>query len=211
MNFYFQEATGNNLMNRKRITLVLLILGAVFAIPFAGLRAQSNDPIGRAESLAQEPDTHFPGGDWLDRLRELQSQRLEGSWDVTVTPAVPPGVPQPPSFIAHATFSRGGAAFGSDRQRPTSKQHGAWAYLGGNEFAWTTTEDLFDAMGNFAGTLKVRVKVTLTGKDELVGVSNGEQRDPGGNLIFSRCGTIRGERIKIEPLAEQCQSITPPQ
>ena len=107
-------------------------------------------------------------------------------------------------------FARGGAAFGSDRQRPASKQHGAWTHIRGNQFAWTTTEDLFDPMGSFSGTLKVRVKVTITDKDEFVGVSNGEQRDANGNLTFNRCGTVRGTRIKVEPLAEQCQSITPP-
>ena len=168
-----------------------------------------------AQSPATEEDTvqvesSHERCDWRCQLREKQAQQLEGSWDVTVTPAVPPGVPQPPSFIAHATFARGGAAFGSDRTRPTSKQHGAWTHLRGNQFAWTTTEDLFDSMGNFSGTIKIRVKVTITDNDAFVGVSNGEQHDANGNLIFNRCGTVRGTRIKIEPLAEQCQNITPP-
>ncbi len=168
-----------------------------------------------AQSPATEEDTvqvesSHERCDWRCQLREKQAQQLEGSWDVTVTPAVPPGVPQPPSFIAHATFARGGAAFGSDRTRPTSKQHGAWTHIRGNQFVWTTTEDLFDSMGNFSGTIKIRVKVTITDNDAFVGVSNGEQRDANGNLIFNRCGTVRGTRIKIEPLAEQCQNITPP-
>jgi hypothetical protein len=29
-------------------------------------------------------------------------------------------------------------------------------------------------------------------------------------LIFNRCTTIRAERITVEPLAPQCQSIVPP-
>ncbi len=106
---------------------------------------------------------------------------------------------------------RGGAFIGSDRTRPASKQHGVWAHLGGADFAYTFKEDLFDAMGSFAGILTVRVRLNLTGKDDFVGVANGEQRDANGNLIFNRCTTIRGARIKIEPLAPQCQSITPPQ
>lgn len=110
------------------------------------------------------------------------------------------------------SFARGGAAIGSDRQAPfANPQHGVWKHLRGNEFAYTFVGDNFDAMGNFQGTLKVRFKITLTGKDEFVGVDNAERRDPAGNLVFSRCNTIRGERIKIEPLPEQCQSITPPQ
>ena len=173
-------------------------------------RPQSSDEATRALDTTQ-------GGilDGLDQMRQAQGQaqgqKLEGSWTVTVTPVVPHGVPQPPSFIGHATIARGGAFFGSDRTRPLSKQHGAWAHLGGNDFAFTFTEDLFDAMGFFVGTLTVRVRLSVTGRDNFVGVSNGEQRDAAGNLIFSRCGTVRGERIKVEPLAPQCQSITPPQ
>jgi hypothetical protein len=195
-------------MAMKRIALICLVLAGALAIPFAAMRAQSNESASRAESLAQELDAQFAGGGWLEKLKELQSRQLEGSWDVTVTPAVPPGVPQPPSFMAHASFDRGGALFGSARNRPSSKQHGTWANVGGNEFAWTSTEDLFDATDNFAGTIKVRARVIVTGKDEFTVVSNGEQRDASGNLIFSRCGTVCGARIAVEPLAPQCQSIT---
>ncbi|MGH9767578.1 MAG: hypothetical protein ACREAB_09115 [Blastocatellia bacterium] len=169
--------------------------------------AQSGEPEQPATQSASQ------GGilDVLEQIKQAQAQRLEGSWDVIVTPVVPPGVPQPPSFHAYGSFARGGAFIGSDRTRPASKQHGVWAHLGGADFAYTFKEDLFDAMGNFAGILTVRVRLTVSGKDDFVGVANGEQRDANGNLIFNRCTTIRGARIKIEPLAEQCQSIMPPQ
>ena len=52
---------------------------------------------------------------------------------------------------------------------------------------------------------------TITGADNFVGVSNAEERDAAGNLVSNRCGTVRGERITIEPLAPQCQKIVPPQ
>jgi len=198
-------------MTIKRIALVCLILAGVIAIPFAVMRAQSNEVAGRVEPLAQELDTQFSGGGWLERLRELQSQQLEGSWVVTVTPVVPPGVPQPLPFRAYGTFARGGGSFSSDRNLPLSKQYGTWAHRGGHEFAWTTTGDLFDVMGNFVGTLKVRAKATVIGNDEFVGVSNGEFRDAAGNVTRGGCATIRGERIKVEPLPELCQNITPPQ
>lgn len=183
------------------LTLAMLLAGAMDT-----LHAQSEDELSIKQGAAQNDFL-----DVIERMRQAQAQQFEGSWDITVTPAVPPGVPQPPSFVGHATVSRGGAYFGSDRTRPLSKQHGTWAHLGGHDFAYTFTEDLFDGMGNFAGTIKVRVRLTVTGRDTLVGVSNGEQRDAMGNLIFNRCATIRGERIKVEPLAPQCQSITPPQ
>ena len=193
------------LMTTKRI-LYALTLAGLLAISTATLCAQSSDELTNAKAAGQ-------GGilDVLEQIRQAQAQQFEGSWDITATPVVPPGVPQPPNFVGHATVSRGGGYFGSDRTRPLSKQHGTWAHLGGNDFAYTFTEDLFDVMGAFAGTIKVRVRLTITGKDTLVGVANGEQRDAAGNLVFNRCTTIRGERIKVEPLAPQCQSITPPQ
>ncbi len=175
--------------------LLALTFAAMLAIPAIRAHAQSGSDLL----------------DVLERARQAQAQALEGSWKITVTLALPPGVPPPPPIHATATISRGGALFGSDRARPTSKQHGAWAHLGSNDFAFTAVEELFDTTGDFAGTLTVRVKLTVTGKDEFVGVSNGEQRDAAGNLVFNVCGTVRGQRIKVEPLPLQCQSITPPQ
>jgi hypothetical protein len=61
------------------------------------------------------------------------------------------------------------------------------------------------------GTFIVRARVTITGDNEFIGVSNGEERDAVGNVISSRCGTLRGDRITVEPLAPQCQNIVPPQ
>ena len=192
-------------MTAKKIIL-FLSLTLLVALSATILSAQSST----TEQESAQAEASHGRCDWRCQLREKQAQQLEGSWDIIVTPAVPPGVPQPPSFHSYGTFARGGAATGSDRQRPTSKQHGVWEHLGGNRFAFTVKEDLFDPMGNFAGLLSVRVRLTVNEKDEFVGVSNGEQRDANGNLLFNRCGTVRGTRIKIEPLADQCQSITPP-
>ena len=187
-------------------SLIAITLIAVCAFSTVLLRAQSSEPSSNGEQEAAHAESSRERCNW----RCQQGQLLEGSWDAVVTPVVPPGVPQPPSFHAYTTFSRGGGSFGSDRTRPFSKQHGVWAHLGGNRFASTFKEDIFDAMGNFEGILTVRVRTTLTGRDTYVGVANGERRDPNGNLIFSACTTIRGTRIKVEPLPDQCQSITPP-
>lgn len=189
-------------MTTKKLTLSLFI--TLFVICAASLlHAQtSQEPNDQAQTESYGAN---------NRWRELQAQRLEGSWDVTVTPFVPPGVPQPASFIAHATFARGGGSFGSDRTRPFSKQHGAWEHLGGNRFAYTHKEDLFDPMGNFDGILTVRVRLTLTAKNTFIGVANGENRDANGNVRFNRCTTVKATRILLEPLAEQCQNITPQQ
>jgi hypothetical protein len=185
------------------------------ALTFAAIVVVSG-AVAQAQSADTEPSTAQPasaGGilDLLDLIKQAQSQRLEGSWVVTVTPAPPPGVPQPPSFRAYATVARGGAFIGTDTRRLFNIQHGAWTHLGGHEFAWTFIEEVVDAMGNFAGTVNVRVKLTVTGANEFVGVSNAEERNAAGVVTASRCATIRGVRITVEPLAPQCQSITPPQ
>ena len=193
-------------MIANRIVLALLC-AMLLAVTSGSVRAQSSTEQETAQLAAAVSDRC----DWLCQLKEQQTQQLEGSWDAIVTPVVPSGVPQPPSFHAYSTFARGGATTGSDRTRPFSKQHGAWAHLGGNDFAVTRKEDLFDAMGNFTGTLTVRTKLTITGKDEFVGVANGEFRDAAGNITRSACTTIKGTRIKVEPLPAQCQGITPPQ
>jgi len=194
----------------RRIILALTLAGFI-AIPVTRLRAQSSESISSDEALSIETLSQEDLREAFAQIKKARGQRLEGSWVVTVTPVVPPGVPQPPSFRGYATLARGGAFIGSDRNRPSGKQHGTWAHIEGNEFAYTFVEDLFDGVGAFAGTLTIRVKLTLIGKDEFVGVSNGESRDAAGNLVFNRCGTIRAQRIKIEPLAPQCQSIPLPQ
>jgi hypothetical protein len=193
------------LMTVRRILFALTLTGMI-AIPTATLCAQTTDERITAQANEQ-------GGllDILDRIKQEQAQRLEGSWVVTITPAVPPGVPQPPSFRAYATFARGGALIGTDTRRLFNIQHGAWEHLGGREFGFTVIEELVDVMGNFAGTVKIRVKLTVTGANEWVGVSSAEERNAAGGLVTVRCGTVRATRITVEPLPQQCQSITPPQ
>lgn len=195
-------------VSARRIIVALALTG-VITIPVVCLQAQSSESSEEAlsiETLSQEDLREA-----FAQIKKAQGQRLEGSWAVTVTPVVPPGVPQPGSIRAYATLARGGAYIGSDRNRLAGIQHGTWAHIEGHEFAWTFVNDVFDAVGAFAGTHTIRAKVTLIGKDEFIGVSNGETRDAAGNLTSNRCATVRGQRITIEPLAPQCQSIPLPQ
>lgn len=177
-----------------------LIFAAILAIPAIRARAQSGGGIL----------------DVLEQARQAQAQALEGTWVNTVTPVVPPGVPQPPSQRAYITIARGGGVASYVRNGASGPyygaQHGVWEHLGGNEYAVTSLRDEFDAQGNFLGTGKINTKLTLIGKDVFVGVGSREFRDAAGNIAdITRCSTIRAERLKIEPLAPQCQSITPPQ
>jgi hypothetical protein len=198
-------------MIARKITSLLLITLCV-AISATDLRAQSSEPpTNEAQETAQR--TAFNERcDWLCQLLERQAQQLEGSWEMIVTPVPPPGAPPLPNRHLYVTFARGGVYIGFDRSAPFgSTQHGAWEHRGGNEFAWTFIGDNFDALGNFVGTLKLRAKITMTGKDTFVGVSNPQLRDAAGNIVLDACSTFKAERIKAEPPSERCQSITPPQ
>ena len=177
--------------------ILTLALAGVLCVPAGVIRAQSDERVIEEQTLAKTSNS--------------KAEKMEGSWIVTVTPAVPPGVPPPPSFRAYATCAGGGALIGSDTRRAASKQHGTWEHQHGSEFAWTVVEQLFNNSGEPAGTVTIRVRITITGADDFVGVSNAEERDAAGTLVSNRCGTIRGERITIEPLAPQCQNIAPPQ
>ena len=194
-------------MIARRIFLAF-IFAALLIVSTAVARTQS----GKPEQQAMQPPSQGGLLDVLERIREAQAQQLEGSWVITVTAVVPPGVPPPPVRTAYVTFARGGASILSDRLAPFANPgHGAWEHRGSNEFLWTFIGDNFNAMGNFVGTLKVRNKLSVTGPDTFSGVNNSEARDAAGNLLFSGCNTVQGQRIKVEPLPEQCQSITPPQ
>ena len=202
-------------MKRQKLTagriVSALTLAGCIAMPCTPIWAQSSENISRDEVLSIENLSPQDLRAAFAQIKKAQGQRLEGSWVVTVSPVVPPGVPQPPAIRAYSTLARGGACIGSDRNRLAGIQHGTWAHIEGNEFAWTFLNDVFDGAGGFFGTHTVRARVTLIGKDEFVGVSNGETRDAAGNLTSNRCATVRGQRITVEPLAPLCQSIPFPQ
>jgi hypothetical protein len=206
-----QPARGGQNMNKKSIFLAL-VLTATVSISATVLRAQSSEPPTSGEGELAQALSFNGQCDWLCQLRERQAQQLEGSWAVTVTPVPPPGAPPLPDRFIYLTMARGGAVFGSDRGLPfASPQHGVWEHRGGSEFAYITVQDLFDAAGNFQGTLKVKSRIIVTGPNQFVAVSNPQIRDAAGNLILDGCSTSKAVRIKTEPLLERCQSITPPE
>jgi hypothetical protein len=194
-------------MTAKKLYVALIVI-VLATLSVSILRAQS--PTTEQDSAQPESANGHCG--WLCQQRQRQAQRLEGSWEMIVTPVPPPGAPPLPTRHLYVSFARGGVYTGFDRNAPLgSPQHGVWEYQGGNRYAWTFIGDNFDAMGNFVGTLKLSARITLTGKDTFIGVANPQVRDAAGNLILDACSTFKAERIKTEPLSERCQGITPPQ
>ena len=126
-------------------------------------------------------------------------RQLEGSWSLSVTPIVPPGVPPVPAFVTYLSVSPGGALVGTDRTRPFANlQHGSWERTGAKEYAATLVQDIFDAEGVFTGVFTVRQKIKLTGPDSFVGVANVSFVDPTGDVVFERCARTEGTRITLQ-------------
>lgn len=119
---------------------------------------------------------------------------LEASWRVTVTPI---GVPIAP-FRTYSTFARGGTFLESSQPRQ-GPGHGVWQRTGDREFGITFEKIMFDAAGNFAGTLKVRETITLSAQgDSYVGDGTAEVFDPSGRLVGSFCAKTEATRITVQ-------------
>jgi hypothetical protein len=199
-------ATGGEIMTKKRILAALTVITAA-AVSITS-PAQNPDLLERRIQRLEL----FERNRESDEAREKQGQRLEGSWMLTIAAVVPPGAPVPPTRTSYTSFARGGVAILSERQAAfVNPAYGSWDHQSGNEFAFTVVTDAFNTTGNFIGTVKIKNEINLTGPDEFVSVGQLEVRDPSGNLLFSGCATSRATRIKVEPLSEQCQNITPPQ
>jgi hypothetical protein len=140
-----------------------------------------------------------------------RSGKLEGSWALSVTPIVPPGVPPVPPFVTYITVSSGGALVGTDRTRPFANlQHGSWERTGPGEYMATQVQDTFDPAGVFLGVFTVRQKITLTGPDTFVGVANALFVNPAGELVFERCATTQGSRITPQEFT-LCEDVALPE
>jgi hypothetical protein len=136
-----------------------------------------------------------------------KNHHLEGTWLITASPILPPGVP-PVEVRTYATFAAGGVSIGSDRSKPfASPQHGTWTHLEGHDYAWTWVQDLFDPAGGFLSVFKGRNLVRIVGENELIGVANVEYRDADGNLLLNRCARFRATRLTVEPLAAPCDGL----
>ena len=182
-------------MNAKNIFVALMIAGFL-AFQTSVVFAQSSEIKSNEQS-----DKILEPSDFQ------QSDRLEGSWRVTVTP--PGGAP---SFRGLITFNKDGGLVASAQgdvllNAPpgvppvATAGHGAWEKIGSRRYAFTFLQILYDADGGYQGEVKIRHKITLNNSgNRWSGQLQSEIFDADGNVVFSGSGTEHATRIEVEPL-----------
>ena len=181
-------------MNAKNIFVALMMAGFL-AFQTSIVSAQSSDIKSNEQS-----------GKIVETLNFQQSDRLEGSWLVTVTSnGAPP-------FKGLITFNNGGgliaSAQGDILLNPppgvppvATAGHGVWEKTGSRRYAFTFRQILYGSDGSYQGEAKIRHKITLnTPGNRWSGQLQVEYFDADGNVVFSGSGTEQATRIEVEPL-----------
>ena len=124
---------------------------------------------------------------------------ITGSWRVRIVGG--PGTPPLPSWYgALATFDRDGGLVATIRDSSISTGHGAWTQTKHREFSILIELPVFDASGDFAGTLKATATLKLDESGSTFSSDDYafERLDKDGNSTgFAGVGQAFGTRITI--------------
>lgn len=139
---------------------------------------------------------------YITQAAQAQEERslkraIEGSWKAKVT--VAPGAPPVDALV---TYTPSGGLIESDNLFPpaaVTSGHGSWQYAG-RVFNNTFVKLMFNAQGQFTGTIKVRETITLSfNRSEYTGTGTAEFFDPADNLLNTVAFTTQATRIRVEP------------
>jgi hypothetical protein len=126
--------------------------------------------------------------------------RLEGTWDVQVTPRNCQSGEAIRTFASTTTFMSGGTLLDSTSGRPQALKtpgHGVWNHIVGDIYRFSFKSFTFDSAGNFTGWQIVRHEASLDPRAagfESAGTS--EVYNANGNLISTGCSTASGTRFE---------------
>lgn len=108
-----------------------------------------------------------------------------------------------------ASYTSDGVAIGSSQgdvslspDFPASTaQHGAWKYMGGQQFGISLASVLYDVpTAESRGLLKIHLLVTVNNQaDQFNGTASVEVFDPDGNLEATFSFGVQGTRIDVAP------------
>lgn len=136
------------------------------------------------------------GGARPNQTLAADAHSLIGTWKVTVTPdGIPP-------FTSYTVFGLDGNSYEFDNSNPPAAQTiavGPWTSTGVNRYAFTQINQLFDDKGGYAGELKVRATIEMTGiGDTFKSTFTFDVFDPTGTVVFSGTGKAVAKRVVVE-------------
>jgi len=133
------------------------------------------------------------------------ARRIEGTWNVTVTPNDCNGHQIAPSFPALLTFAHGGTLTGSGMPsfilpRQTSPAYGIWSSTGGHTFT-SSSLGFITLNGAVVATQKLILKTIVIGDNPdqwAVDDAVSEFRDPNdpSHILFSNCASGVAQRFE---------------
>jgi len=125
----------------------------------------------------------------------LTSQSVVGSW-VFIPTGAPGRAPGTPSLV---TFTSDGNVLWSGPRGSSSGGHGGWMSTGDHTVTETFLYSRRDPAGEFVGTQKVRLKLTLNATfDEITGTGKTDLFDAQGVVMQSAEISTRATRINVE-------------
>ena len=147
-----------------RVALVsaLVLTGAISLSPARDVKA--GESASGAEPLADQPASQGGLIDVLDRLKEAQARKLEGTWRVQVTIRDCQTGAALRTFPAMLTFARGGTltetttGFGPAQRSPG---HGFWRHTDGHTYSVVSEAFLFNPAGAWTGTQKLTQAIEI--------------------------------------------------
>ena len=139
---------------------------------------------GASGAVTPGKSGHHPGGH--------HDERIVGTWLLDATPT------HDETFQAMVTLSPGGGLVETESPDPGTAL-GSWDSLGHRRVALTFQRFEFDAEGEPAGRVVVRIEVIVR-RDEFSGPFEFDVLDVEGNVVFSGQGTATATRFPVQPL-----------
>ena len=126
--------------------------------------------------------------------------RLIGTWDVQVTTRDCQTTAALRTFPSILTYNIGGTMLEATAGIPAAAKttgHGVWSHIRGNTYHIKFKSLLFDASGNFTGTITISQILNLTNRgNENESTGTVELNAPNGNLISAGCATSTATRFE---------------
>jgi hypothetical protein len=179
----------------KNITNNLTSLRKVFMY---GLLALVISVLPAGQASAQNRSKSGPGIETAPATENIGGYDLTGTWETTITPD-----DGTPSFQGFYTFNADGTASFSSAGPPLpalgNPGYGVWKKTNRNNFAVTIKMNSYDESFQFAGRLKINLRIRMAGPNTFI--TNGDAvtvYDVDGKEIITLSGSEIAHRMIVE-------------